>query len=37
MLNAISTLCSIALKTSMILLVLITGGVVDLVDIDILD
>lgn len=37
MLNAISNILSIMLKISLIGLVLITGGIVDIIDIDLLD
>ena len=37
MLNAISTIVSIILKLSLLGLVLVTGGVVDLIDLDLID
>ena len=37
MLNAISTIISIILKVALLGLVLVTGGVIDLIDLDIID
>mgnify|MGYP001245450211 CR=1 FL=1 len=37
MLNAISTLVSIILKVALLGLVLVTGGVIDIIDLDIID
>lgn len=37
MLNAISTIVSIILKVALLGLVLVTGGIIDIVDLDIID
>lgn len=37
MLNIISKLFSIALKALLILLVLVTGGIVDIIDLDLIE